>query len=361
MSTEHRLPTLAFEQLMPMFCRPQVVLRVMVLAQAVAILLSLAPHSLTDFWPRLGFTSLFVHWVALVTLALLCWCRQRLVRFSAIQLAVLTICTLLVISTLLAVFSFYSLVSTTVEPSSGAFWSFLLRIWAMTLLVGVMVMQLFGFYIEQSERLAAQSRSELDALQARIQPHFLFNSLNTAAELTQQDPVAAETALLNLASLFRAAMAAGQQVSLAQELQLSQQYLALEQWRLADKLTMDWQLPAVIPTLNLPALTLQPLFENAIRHGVEKLRAPSTIRVELYQSTSNVTFLLTNPIPQQLANEADSASNWTHLHSNGIALANIRRRLQLQFGESAQLSTHQSHDEFRVKMVLPLTSARSGI
>jgi two-component system sensor histidine kinase AlgZ len=340
-----------FEQLLPAFCRTHIVLRVMVLAQALAILLALASDLNQDFWPRLGVISLFIHWVALLTIAVLCRLQRYLARWSPWQIAALTLSLLLLFSVLMS-WLLFSVFAVQLSALSQQFYPFLLRVVLIVLLVGVMGIQLSALYLEHSRRLAAQSRSELDALQARIQPHFLFNSLNTVAELTQQDPAAAETALLDLASLFRAALQAGQQVELAQELQLVRQYLALEQWRLGAKLQLDWQVPAQLPALRLPALTLQPLFENAVRHGIERQASTGVIRFELRCSQHYVTLLLTNPVAQP--QQELELQPPTQSQGNGMALQNIRRRLALHFAEAAKLTLSQTATEFRVKLVLPL-------
>lgn len=337
-----------FEQLLPAFCRGRIVVRVMVLAQALAILLALAPDISSNFWSRLGLTSLFVHWVALLTVALLCRFQRKLYKVPPQQLAALALL-LLMLVTLAVSAAAYSMLHAGGGQQPTVFYHFLLQALLIALLVGVMGIQLFALYVEHSWRLNAQSRSELDALQARIRPHFLFNSLNTVAELTQQDPAAAEQALLDLASLFRAALNAGAQVPLSEELALARQYLALEQWRLGARLQLDWQVPAQLPHALLPCLTLQPLLENAVRHGIERCSKAGLIRFELHVSARHLTIVLTNP-----AGELPPAEG-----GNGMALQNIRRRLELQFGDEARLSNGVTQSEYRVKLVIPLLPSQA--
>ena len=341
--TAHSGPRVQFEQLLPAFCRGRIIIRVMVLAQALAILLALAPDVSTDFWARLGLTSLFIHWVALLTVALLCRFQQLLWQVPPLRLAALAL-TLLMLVTLAVCLAAYSMLTMSGWSIQVSFSRFLWQCLLISLLVGVMGIQLFALYVEHSGRLSAQSRSELDALQARIRPHFLFNSLNTAAELTQQDPAAAEQALLDLASLFRAALNAGAQVSLQEELTLARRYLALEQWRLGDRLQLEWLVPDPLPQTLLPCLTLQPLLENAVRHGIERCREGGVIRFELVVSRRFLTIVLTNPLQELPALEG----------GNGMALDNIRRRLELQFGDDARLTVAQPPGEYRLKLVVPL-------
>lgn len=340
---------LQFEQLLPAFCQGRIVVRVLVLAQALAILLSLAPTLDQDFWARLGLVSLFVHWVALLTVALLCQFKKPLLHLPPRQLSGVALLLLLLVTLLVSTAAFM-LLSHHGWQSRADYLAFILQTMLIALLVGGMGIQLFALYIEHSWRLQAQSRSELDALQARIRPHFLFNSLNTVAELTQQDPAAAEAALLDLASLFRAALNAGTVAELEEELALAKRYLALEQWRLGDRLKLQWQVPAQLPKAQLPCLTLQPLLENAVHHGVERCHKGGTISVELLLSKAFLTILLTNPLPELPGRGG-----------NGMALDNIRRRLELQFGAEARLSTSTQQGEFRVKLVVPLTATVGNV
>lgn len=342
--------SLQFEQLLPAFCQGRIVIRVLVLAQALAILLALAPTLDQDFWARLGLMSLFVHWVALLTVALLCRFKKPLLHLAPRQLSSVALLLLLLVTWLVSTAAFVVL-SHHGWQSRADYFAFLLQTMLIALLVGGMGIQLFALYIEHSWRLQAQSRSELDALQARIRPHFLFNSLNTVAELTQQDATAAETALLDLASLFRAALNAGAVAELAEELALAKRYLALEQWRLGDRLQLAWQLPSELPAAQLPCLTLQPLLENAVHHGIEPSPQGGLIRIELTVSATWVAIVISNPLPSE-----------PRRGGNGMALENIKRRLELQFGDAATLTTHtRAHSatepaQFRVKLVIPLAA-----
>lgn len=336
----HHVP---IQQLLPEFCRSGIVMRIFVLTQGLAIVLALVPGVSNEFWSRLGLTSIFLHWVTLLSAALLCLFRQRLQHASPTVLAWLTLLLLMLVTLFVSIFA-YSFLQQNGWTQGDSFHSFLLKTMLIALLVGGMGIQLFSLYVQHSWRLGAQSRSELDALQARIQPHFLFNSLNAAAELTQTDASAAETALLDLASLFRAAMHAGAEVTLAEELELSRQYLALERLRLEHRLQVAWDLPAEIPTMRVPCLTLQPLLENAVRHGIERCASGGVIHIQLVASARFVTIVLMNPVGE----------NRKRHSGNGIALANIRRRLELMYGEGAGLTTSSQNGQYRVKLVIPV-------
>lgn len=324
-------------------CNGKMVLRAVVLAQAVAILFALAPGAIEDRWFRLGLSTLFVQWVALLSLVLLCQIQKRLrtIRpktFGFIACIVLLGCTTLV-----------SLVAYTLLTQRG--WEaqvsqtlFLLHSLLSAVIVGIIGLQFYLMHLERNERIAAQSRAELDALQARIRPHFLFNSLNTAAELTRQDPEAAEQSLLNLSSLFRAALKAGEESTLNDELELIDAYLSLEHWRLGNRLIILREYPETIPNVPLPSLTLQPLVENAVRHGIESCNKPSRLHIQLVVTDKHVTLLMQNPLALTTNNR---------LKGNGIAIENIRQRLALLYDDRARLTTGELDGIYRVKLVIP--------
>jgi two-component system sensor histidine kinase AlgZ len=173
--------------------------------------------------------------------------------------------------------------------------------------------------------------------------------LNTAAELTHHDVEAAEHAILALAALSQAAMRSGQSVLLSDEIVLTKQYIALESWRFAERLQVEWLLPENLPALYIPYLTLQPLVENAVCHGVEPSQSGATISIELHVTTHYLTLIVTNPVPIEAAN--------TREH-NGMAIDNIRSRLSIYYKDQAQLTITNKEKKFRVKVVIPKQTER---
>ena len=323
-------------------CSSKLVLRAVVLAQAVAILLALAPGAFEDRWFRLGLSTLFVQWVTLLSLLLVCQLQKHHPSLSPKQLAAWGFAILLSCTILVSLIAFIILTKKGWEPQVSLS-LFILHNLMIALILGVIGLQFYLMHLERNQHIAAQSRAELDALQARIRPHFLFNSLNTAAELTQEDPEAAEAALLNLASLFRAALNAGETSTLKAEITLAKAYIDLERWRLGDRLSVVWHLPDQLPDISLPALTLQPLLENAVGHGIEGIPSGGSISVNLLQSEQKITLLITNPAGEKP----------TRLKGNGMAIDNIRKRLELLLGEQAKLITGTIDNHYRVKLVIP--------
>lgn len=328
---------------LPYLCHSRFLLRCAVMAQALAVVLAFAPGLVAEPWQRLGVISLFVHWVALLTTV--CFCQLRRWLNQLTPAALLAGCIVIFeVATVLVSLVSYSWLAGHSPYMSDSLPAFILANMMISLIVAIIAIQFFVIHTEHNQQIRAQSRAELAALQARIEPHFLFNSLNTVAELIHVDRDAAEQALLNLSALFRAALNAGQVISLEDELTLSRQYLSLEQWRVGQRMTVQWDIATPLPALRIPALTIQPLLENAVRHGVEQCQQPAQIHLTVLESSRSVSIIITNPLGQALTDK---------IRGNGIALDNIRQRLQLHFGDNAQLHSASSEGKFRVKLVLP--------
>lgn len=192
---------------------------------------------------------------------------------------------------------------------------------------------LYWLESRQQQQLPAQTQARLDELKARIRPHFLFNTLNTAVALVQDDPERAEEVLLDLAELFRRALSEPDaQTMLSEEIQLAERYLGIERLRFGDRLVLHWQLDARAADAMTPVLLLQPLVENAIRHGVEPSSQGGWVRVSTERSRDRVILTVTNSLPS--VNETQSPGLASAGH--GLALANVEQRLRLLHDVEAQ-------------------------
>src|SRR5574343_182777 len=190
----------------------------------------------------------------------------------------------------------------------------------------------------------AQAEARLAALNARIRPHFLFNSLNAVLSLIRARPQQAEEALESLSDLFRAAMRdPSNLVDLQDEIDLGRQYLALEQLRLGERLRVEWQIDPLLEALPIPPLMLQPLLENAVYHGVEPLPAGGRVSVVICRQAEELLIAITNPL-------GDASG---HVAGNQIALNNIRERLALYYDLEARLDIVEGADRYEVRIVLP--------
>jgi two-component system, LytTR family, sensor histidine kinase AlgZ len=186
--------------------------------------------------------------------------------------------------------------------------------------------------------------ARLQALQARIRPHFLFNSLNAVLALIRRDPKRAERALEDLADLFRTLMSEPRQfVRLADEIALLERYAALEQLRLGERLRITWELDAAPSDALLPPLVLQPLLENAVFHGVEPGTATGEVLVRIERRGDRVLARIENPYVAEQQRRA----------GNRMALENIRERLALFFDAEARISTSASDARYRVEIEMP--------
>jgi len=195
----------------------------------------------------------------------------------------------------------------------------------------------------------AIAEARLQALQARIRPHFLFNSLNAVLSLIRQDPRRAETALENLADLFRVVMGDNRELSpISREVELCRQYLDLEQLRLGDRLRVVWRIDKMPPDALIPPLLLQPLIENAVYHGIEPRVDAGEICIDIYTLRNRVHAVLRNPYARQ----------GDHHAGNKMALANIRERLQLHFDAEATLDTRVGEDTYQVHITIPYIKDR---
>ena len=218
----------------------------------------------------------------------------------------------------------------------------LTQAWILSLTVAGLV--LYYFDLRRRALSPAVTEARLQALQARIRPHFLFNSINAVLSLMRSHPRRAETALEDMAELFRVLMSDNRElVPLARELALSRQYLALEKLRLDERLTVSWQIDDMPPDALVPPLVLQPLLENAVYHGIEPLPEGGEIVIKIYTERHQVHIVLSNPHSRQ------------HIHHGGnrMALTNIRERLALHFDAEASLTNRAEAGSYLVHIALP--------
>ena len=223
---------------------------------------------------------------------------------------------------------------------------------AAVAITGVALAALLWAWLDLRSRIwhPAQATARLAELQSRIRPHFLFNALNTALALVRVDPARAEAVLEDLAQLFRVALAdAGASVSLEEEIELARRYLAIEQVRFGPRLVVQWQIDPRCGAARVPPLVLQPLVENAVRHGIEPLPRGGWVRVEATLQRGQVVVLVSN----RVGGPDDKPGTPGH----GMALHNLRERLRLLHDVAAQCDVWREQvageDVFRARIVLP--------
>jgi two-component system sensor histidine kinase AlgZ len=207
-------------------------------------------------------------------------------------------------------------------------------------LVAALVMRARG-------KTPAATAARLAELQARIRPHFLFNTLNSAIALVRAEPRKAESLLEDLSDLFRYALAEQTtSVTLADEIALAQRYLAIEQVRFGDRIQVEWVLDERAAGARLPPLLLQPLVENAVKHGVEPSASGARIRVSTERRGSTAVIKVSNTVSQERVGASSG---------NGLALNNVRERLSLLHDVQGQFQSGLKNGVFQVRIEVPLS------
>jgi len=291
---------------------------VVLVGECVALVLALVPGGQGDRWVYFGLASLMIQWIVLLSVGGLWVLRRSLALWPPQRVAWLAL-VLMLINTWTVAGVTWLVLHESWPMDRQDWWTFMLRLTAIALAVGLLGLAAFQNHW-QARRLALRAKeAELEALQARIRPHFLFNTLNTGAALVHARPGAAERLLLDLADLFRAALSGPREIALADELSLARRYLEIESLRFGERLRVHWRLPDELPDVLVPTLSIQPLVENAIRHGVEPSVTGGTIDIDVDVDTARVQIIIANDLPR-------SGAIATSGHSVGLASARARIR-----------------------------------
>lgn len=333
---------------LPDFCTNRVSFFMVLLAELFALILALGQtDTLIAFWNQLALISLFVLWIALSVAGVIClgkrWLNRLDTRLATLAVLILTLTVILVFSWL----GWWYLEphsDPTAAPVPPA--ALLVRNLAIGGIVTLIVLRYFYVQHHWQRNVEAEARARLQALQARIHPHFLFNALNTIASLIHSRPQQAEQAVLDLADMLRSALAYQERITLEAELELTRRYLALESLRLGDRLRVDWQVADDLPLdLPMPALLLQPLAENAIHHGIQRLTEGGTLTIRIERQSRALRITVANP---------RSADGATKRSGHGIAQHNIRQRLQLAYDMPNPLDITETPDYYQIAFSIPL-------
>jgi len=341
---------------LPDFCTARAVLLTIIICELTALVLALARNEeVLGFWPDLGRTSMFLLWIGLCGAAMLCVLRgylnlQSPAKGSAIVLA-LTAVLVLVIS---GVTWWFGSNANWIEHNAFTphdQWTFLVRNVFIALVVTALALRYFYVTHEWRYNVELQARARVHALQARIRPHFLFNSMNTIAALTRSNPARAEEAVQDLADLFRANLNEKRnEIPLAEEIDVARTYQRMEQLRLGARLHVEWKVDALPQDALVPGLMVQPLLENAIYHGIEPRPDGGTVTVVGEYNKGMITIIVRNPVP---------LANLTVRDGNRLALANIKERLDLMYGERATVKAGRFDEEYIVTLRFPFQAAEA--
>ena len=348
-NTEKSIPGPENSTYLPNFCDGEAFLRLLLVVELIAIVFALVSFGGGSLFVHISLISVAMLWVGMATAAVLCVLMRKDWLGSHLRTTIIAISTTLLMTLLVSFGSLSIGDMMRFGPTAQDVGYTLTRNLAVAAILIGLALRYFYLHYESDMRLQVQAQARLQALQARIRPHFLFNSMNTIASLTHDQPDLAEKAIENLSDLFRASLAAESSITLQQELELTRSYIELEALRLGDRLELVWKLPSPLPSLNLPALTLQPLVENAIYHGIEPLPNGGIIEIEIRQPDDDIELLISNPvIPVQQSERRQG---------NRMAMDNIKERLALAFDGLASMALSETETRYTVMLTIPTAEA----
>ena len=319
------------------------------IVELLAMVLAMAiPSTTDDFWDILAFISMIMQWIALLNAAVLCLSRRALNRLPATLTMVISFAIMMAVTLgfalVLIQLDLWMQLDVETSPLGE---HFLLRVLLISGTIYAIVLRYF--YIQQQWKLnlKAQSRAEIQALKARIRPHFLFNSMNTIASLISFMPDKAEKAIEDLSDLFRASLKEQNSHTLKNELDITRSYLDIEKLRLGDRLQIDWKIDKSLFEEEIPALSLQPLAENAIYHGIEPLPDGGRVGISAQREGNGLILKVSNPVSESAA--------MSHSRGNRMAQDNIEQRLRLAYGNNARFKINATKRNYTVTLELPVT------
>jgi len=352
---------------LPNFRNLGIILRILLISNGLALLQAILQAST---WEDVATGMMQIGTLltpVLLTSLMLLWLVQPLLKQFGYRQGVMTIMVLVVVLTL----TFYYFGGELYSPSGNANFHFDETRYA---LLGVLVTAILLLYFRLRAKMLSRALHDarLQVLRARIRPHFLFNTINAVLGIVRTQPKQAETALEDMADLFRMAMTDTQDlVSLNREIRLSKQYIELEQLRMGDRLSADWQMRDVPDDALIPPLLLQPLLENAVYHGIEPMSRGGCIKINLSRNGDQLLLSVENPHVARSVTATGSyiAASYQHIDAieksmsseagnmkhpnNKMALLNIRERLDLLFDAEAKYQVVSGSDFYRVEIALP--------
>ncbi len=336
---------------LPDFCATSTVFVVVLVAALVAIVLTLAGTSDSGrFLFELSKTALFVLWLSLLGCALMCLLRNRLEGAGETRAFVLGFAILLAMCLLLAEIAYQVtrvFAQSVIIHDSHA--GFLFRTFMVSAIVIALGMRYLYVSSEWRRSIVLEAQARISALQALIRPHFLFNSMNTIASLTRTDPRQAEEAVEDLSDLLRANLnTAKNRTSLKAELETAAIYQRIEKLRLGDRLRVRWEVDELPMRALIPSLTIQPLLENAIYHGIEQLPDGGEVSVTGRRDGKELVISVSNPV---------APGGGRPKGGHKMAMSNIRQRFELAYGNRASVDVADDNERFTVSLRFPLEQA----
>jgi len=346
---------------LPDFCNSRTVFVLILVAELLAIILTLAPLSYNPInFTNLAMNSLFIQWVTLACIGVLCAFRKQFYMYNDHWVATISYGITILVTFVLAELTWWLVTMSSIDFNVPQYehyifllqyehYLFLLRVMGISAITWALALRYFYIQHQYRQQIESESEARYQVLQARIKPHFLFNCLNTIASLIRRQPEMAEQAIEDLADLFRASLQDNRDShTLEDELTICKRYLRIEQHRLGERLQLDWQIPTLPVNIKLPALSLQPLLENAIYHGIEQLGEGGTVLFSCVVEEDHLLITIKNPVPER--------DNNTH-HGNRLAQDNVRQRLESFFNKDNLLSVYLTDHNYTVSVIVPSPKA----
>ena len=334
---------------LPNFCRVEVLFVVILSAELLAIILTFAhPFYLRDVLFDLAMNSLFIQWIALTSVGLLCFFKRFIATVSEVRAACFSYFLILTVTLIISEIAWYFLYvfPQRITVNDNTHILFLSRSLGISAIVSAMVLRYLYVQHQWRKNIETITSARYQALQARIRPHFLFNCMNTIASLTRKSPRLAEQSIEDLTDLFRASLAEPDKlIKITDEWTVCKTYLRIEKHRLADRLSIDWDIDILPKDALVPPLCLQPILENAIYHGIERLPDGGVITIKGEFSDRVLFIRVINPVPARQLDDMHKG--------NKQAQENIRQRLRTVFGDQGDLIIETDADSYTVSVRLP--------
>lgn len=318
------------------------------LVELLSLLLALAPYSDTEFWSRLALISLFAQWLGLVNASLLCILKDWLNQQSEVLCASTSFVLMLLITLgfSLGIIYFGEPIGLITFGSNQQAVHFILRVLAISAIIYAVLLRYLYVQHQWRSNIQSQSHAQVQALKARIRPHFLFNSMNTIASLVHIDAKKAEKAVEDLSALFRSSLKEETSHTLADEIELVRSYIDIEYLRFEERLDVEWSIDESAMKTEVPSLCLQPLVENAIYYGIEPVPEGGIIKISAQLENNRLCLSVSNPLGAQ--------NNMSRHKGNHMAQGNIQTRLSLMYGKNAEFIINAEPELYTVSIGIPI-------
>lgn len=342
-----RQPSLSSTGDLEFLWKPTSLVLLILLAGGISVIIAFAQaREFMEAVIYFGLYAFLILGIGLMTLTILWVSKHRLVSWRPVSIAALASGIAIALSVILTLGSHAIWTDWSAMQDAGP--GFLLvRSLAISTAICTTSIIAMNNHLIARQSAARAKQAELDALRARVNPHFLFNTLNTATALLHDQPDQAERVLLDLSDLFRAALSENEVSTLHQEIELTRRYLEIEALRLSTRLDATWHLPQPLPSINVPTLALQALVENAVHHGIEANTGPTQLLIRAEETATEVILRVENTLP-----EAPSTAHNGHR----VGLAASQARIDaMTYGEGS-LRTHVENGRFIAEIRLPTQS-----